>query len=311
MTPVLTVALPVFAVIAAGFLAGRGALMRAEDAGVLNRFVFTFAMPAALFGLTARAEPVSGADAALAMVYGLSVALIMTLAYVIGRRLFTLAPAAAGAHALASSFGNAVFLGLPIALVIPGWAEHFVILMLVEGVGVIAAGAALMDPPDGESGRLVRYLRAPFRNPIVVGMLAGLATSVVLRATGLALPGPVDVFVDLLGRAAGPTALFSLGLFLATTPAPRPGEVAGRIAAIFSLKMIALPALMAIGLAAAGLNDPALKGAALLFVVTPSAVGAFVMASQREVYVRETAAAIAVTTAISVLTISAVLAVFA
>lgn len=311
MSAVLSVALPVFAVIALGLFAGRRGVLKPEDVGALNRFVFTFAMPAALFALTARAEPVAGEDARLALVYGFAASIVMGASYLIGRRMFALAPAAAGAHAFTSTLGNAVFLGLPIALAIPEWGAHFVVLMLVEGVGVIAVGAALMDPPDENGRRLFSYLLAPFRNPLVVGMIAGLATSVVLGATGGALPGPVAAFMDLIGRAAGPTALFSLGLFLATTPAPPLSEVGGRIAAIFTMKMIALPALMAAGLALAGLTAPAIAGPAMLFAVTPSGVGTFVMTSQRGVYTREAAAAIAVTTAVSILTISAALAVFA
>ncbi|MGD9801488.1 MAG: AEC family transporter, partial [Parvularculaceae bacterium] len=57
-------------------------------------------------------------------------------------------------------------------------------------------------------------------------------------------------------------------------------------------------------------DAPAYLGSLALFTVTPTAVGAFVMASQYGRYVDETAAAIAFTTALSVLTISAVLVIF-
>ena len=60
-----------------------------------------------------------------------------------------------------------------------------------------------------------------------------------------------------------------------------------------------------------GVSDPDYLGALALFTVTPTAVGAFVMASQYGRYVEETAAAIAFTTALSVITISVVLVLFA
>ena len=83
------------------------------------------------------------------------------------------------------------------------------------------------------------------------------------------------------------------------------------MAAIIGLKMIALPALMFAGLHLADLASPSIVGPAMLFAVVPTGVGAFVIASNYGVYERETAAAVAVTTAISVLTVSVVLAVYA
>ncbi len=48
------------------------------------------------------------------------------------------------------------------------------------------------------------------RNPLLLSALGGLACSTL----GAALPAPVHTFLTLLGAAAGPTALFAIGLFL-------------------------------------------------------------------------------------------------
>ena len=309
MNAVITVALPVFAIIGAGVVAGRIRILPSEDVAALNRFVFRFAMPAALFGLTARAAPVSGDDLKMALAFGLTALIAILGNYALSRRLFGLSPQEAGAHGFSSGFGNAVFLGLPIAMSIPGWAPHFVVLMLVEGIGVIALGAALLSPRD--SAKPLKLLLAPFRNPLVAAMILGLIFSGFAAVTPLALDGPVGVFFDLLGRAAGPTALFSLGLFLATTPTPPFGAVAGKVASIAVVKMIFLPAAVLGALYFMGVTDPALLGATALFTATPVAVGAFVMSSQYGAYARETAAAVAATTVFALLSISAVLTVFA
>ncbi|MEO1015169.1 MAG: AEC family transporter [Pseudomonadota bacterium] len=315
MSAVLAVALPVFAVITAGFLAGRRRILSADDVAALNRFVFRLTMPAALFGLVAGAAPLGEETATLAGVYALAAAAALAVGYATGRFVFSLSPAVAGAHAFASTLGNAVFLGLPIALSIEGWAPAFVSLMLVEGVFVIAVGAALMDANPNK--RLTDYFLAPLRNPLVVAMLAGVAVSLArasLAAAGApnAIPQPIETFLSILGRAAGPTALVSMGLFLATTPLPPLRDVGGKVAAVFVVKMIALPAVMFVGLKLTGLvDDQAIAGPAMLFALVPSGVGSFVMASQYGVYAREAAAAIAVTTAASVLTVAGVLAAYA
>lgn len=306
MSNVVLVALPVFAVILAGLLAGRLKLATAEDSAALNKFVFRFAMPAALFGLMAGNRGLQTSDLLFAAAYGAPAVAVMAGAYALARGALRLSPSEAGVHALASAFGNAVFLGLPIALAVEGWARPFVILMLIEGTVVIGLGAALIDR-RGEGGRALSLLLRPLRNPLVAAALAGFA----LASLGATLPEPVRRMIDILGRAAGGTALFSLGLFFATRPLPRVGEVAPHVATIALVKMGALPALTLLALRLAGIDDRAHVGAAALFTATPVAVGTFVMATQYKAYERQAAAAIAATTALAVLTISAVLVLFA
>ena len=235
--------------------------------------------------------------------------IVMFAAYGLGRRILTLGDQEAGAHAFASTLGNAVFLGLPIALAVPGWAENFVVLMLAEGVLVIAVGAAMMSPRD--QGGLLQFAQRPFKNPLVIAMLAGLAFSQIGAFFGAALPQPVSNFFDILGRAAGPTALFSLGVFLMTTDFPPLGKVARNVAIIGAMKMIVLPILTLSGLTLLGLTANSFVGPAALFTLVPTAVGAYIMASQYQRYETETAAAVAVTTLLSIFSISAVLALFA
>ncbi|MBY0421169.1 MAG: AEC family transporter, partial [Parvularculaceae bacterium] len=235
---------------------------------------------------------------------------VMAGAYTLARGPLRLAPSEAGVHALASTFGNAVFLGLPIALSVEGWARPFVILMLVEGIVIIGVGAALIDRRGGEGGFAARagaFVIRPLRNPLVVAAVAGFA----FASLGGDLPEPVRRMTDILGRAAGGTALFSLGLFFATRPLPKFGEVGGAVAAIAFLKMGVLPILTLASLHLVGVTDAAHVGAAALFTATPVAVGTFVMANQYKAYERQAAAAIAATTALALLTISAVLVVFA
>ncbi len=314
MTLVLAVALPVFAIIAAGLAAGRLSLIPVGDIDVLNRFVFRFAMPAALFGLTARADPLTTADLSPAIAYGIAAMLVMGASYWLARLVLRASPQEAGAHALGSTFGNAVFLGLPIALSIEGWTQPYVVLMLIEGTLVIALGAALMAPRSTEPARTLHTAKnvvlRPLRNPIIAAALAGFAWSFVGRWTGLELSGSIAAFFELLGRAAGPVALFSLGLFLVTA---RPDAARPRYSAIFTIvaaKMAALPTIALFVLWLIGGADIKTFGALALFTAVPTAIGAYVMATQYRVYISEIAASIAVTSAISIASISIVLIVF-
>lgn len=306
MNAVINVALPVFAIIAAGYLSGKANILTAPDAGALNKFVFRIAMPAALFGLAARAAPPGGLDFKMAGAYAIAAISLIFAASAAGQFIFRLTKQEAGAHGFASTLGNAVFLGLPVALNVEGWDRPFIMLMAVEGTVLIVIGAALMARREEGKGPL-SYLKGPLANPLVIALAAGFAYSWL----GFSLSGPFETFFGFLGRAAGATALVSLGLFLATHDFPPVKQVAGRVAFITAIKMAALPAA-ALGLAHLfGVTDPDYVGALALFTVTPSAVAVYIMASQYETYVTESAAAVFVTTLLSVLTISSVLGVFA
>jgi len=288
-------------------LAGRLGLATGEDSAALNRFVFRFAMPAALFSLLSGASGLKREDALIALAYGAPALLVMTGAYIFSRTALRHTPSAAGAFALACVLGNGVFLGLPIALGVDGWARPFVDLMLVEGILVIGVGAALISAP-GERRRLdpATTLLRPLKNPLVAAALAGFA----LATAGIALPGPIRGFFDILGRAAGPAALFSLGLFFSTRGFAIATH-AREVAAITAFKMALLPTLSLVFLGVLGVDDPHYRGALALFTVVPTAVGAFIMASQYRQLTDETAAAVAATTALSVISIGVVLALFA
>ncbi|HBK90871.1 MAG TPA: hypothetical protein DDZ68_04280 [Parvularcula sp.] len=310
MSAVIDVALPVFAVIGVGFAAGRFNLAGADDAAALNRFVFRFGFPAALFALMSKATGLGGDDGLLALSYGVTAVAVMGLAYALARRMFNLDPQDAGAHAFASVLGNAVFLGLPIALGVEGWARPFVTLMLVEGIVIISVGAVLMAPRDKSASGAVaigQALKRPLTNPLVAAALAGFAFALL----GIDVPQTVRAVLDLIARAAGPVGLFSLGLFFATRARLDLRKSGGKTLAIVAVKMGVLPAACFAALLLAGVDDPAYRGALALFTVVPTAVGAYVIASQHGRYIDETASAIAATTLLSLATISAVLAIFA
>ena len=305
MSTVIAVALPVFAVIAVGFAAGRLKLAEAGDAAALNRFVFRFGFPAALFALMSTATDLSEKDALLALSYGVPAVALTFAAYVSAQKLFALPPQTAGAHAFASVLGNAVFLGLPIAMGVEGWARPFVTLMLVEGIVIIALGASLMAP-RGDSAIFNALLR-PLRNPFVAAALAGFLVAL----AGVSLPESLRAVLDLIARAAGPVGLFSLGLFLATRAKLNLRAHGARIAAIAAVKLAMLPAFSFAALSAAGVDDPDYRGALALFTVTPTAVGAYVIVAQYGSYVDETVSAIAATTVLSLAMIAGVLILFA
>jgi predicted permease len=124
--------------------------------------------------------------------------------------------------------------------------------------------------------------------------------------TGTALPAPVWRFTTLLGNAASPCALVTIGLFLAQS-SNLAGET-GLIARLVALKLLVHPVLTAV-LALWVFPMPLLWAqTAILLSALPIGTGPFMLA---KLYNREaavTSRAILVSTVLSVVTVSALVA---
>jgi malonate transporter and related proteins len=131
----------------------------------------------------------------------------------------------------------------------------------------------------------------------------------VVMVSGVALPAPIHAFLKLLGGAASPCALIALGLFLAGTKAGEASARATTTSILVGLKLIAQPAVTWL-IAAPLLNlPPAATHTAVLLAALPTGTGPFMLA---EFYGREasvTGRVVLASTVLSVLTISAYLAV--
>ncbi len=139
-------------------------------------------------------------------------------------------------------------------------------------------------------------------NPMIVSMAAGLAWS----AAHLPLPPPAEEFLVLLGNAATPGALFAIGASLALRPV---GRVRPAVWLSFA-KLVLHPAGAALGAWVFGVPaGPA--GIMVAAAALPVAGNVYILAHHFRVAEQRVSAAILVSTAISVLTVPAVIHVIA
>ncbi|WP_405936576.1 AEC family transporter [Streptomyces sp. NBC_00726] len=225
MHALLSAFAPIWVLTGIGYAVGRGGLLGEQAEAVLGRFVFHVAMPAALFTMVSGASPdVFGHPSMVA--FAASTAVAAGAGYVLVRRVFGRGRADAAIGAMSAGHVNSANLGIPVAVQVLGDASFIaqvilfqvlvlspVILTLVDsGTGGTdgAPGAGGRRPPGG----VRRLLTIPLRNPIILASLLGVAVS----ATGLRLPAAVTHPCDVLGAAAVPTALITLGLSLHRGP---------------------------------------------------------------------------------------------
>ncbi|WP_237694362.1 AEC family transporter [Streptomyces sp. SID2563] len=216
---------PIWVLTGIGYAVGRGGLLGEQAEAVLGRFVFHVAMPAALFTMVSGASPdVFGHPSMVA--FAASTAVAAGAGYVLVRRVFGRGRADAAIGAMSSGHVNSANLGIPVAVQVLGDASFvaqvilFQVLVLSPVVlTLVESGTEGADGADGAHGRrpgggVRRLLTMPLRNPIILASLLGVAVS----ATGLRLPAAVTHPCDVLGAAAVPTALITLGLSLHRGP---------------------------------------------------------------------------------------------
>ena len=115
---------------------------------------------------------------------------------------------------------------------------------------------------------------------------------------------PLEKWIDLLGAAAAPCALFAIGLFLSDKSIKSGLAEAG----LATLVKMALQPALAVLLLPRFVDIQSVPGkVAILMAALPTAANAFVLAKQFEISVEKNTAAVLLTTAVSVVTVSLVL----
>lgn len=295
---VLSLSLPIFAVIGLGWLAARQRLAPPVMIEAVGVFSFGFALPALMLRLMAAQPLAQSFDArffaaylvcCLAVLFG-----AMGLAALQGRS----RQAAAGIGA-ASAFGNVGYLGPPLLLSLlgaEGASGPLAMTILAEVTVVLMLGDVLMARPEaGGAGALRRALRAIATNPVILAIGLGAA----LGASGTVLPEALDRFLMFLGAAAAPTALFALGGTLGRLRFRR--RLLAAAAAISAGKLVLYPALAWAVLGPHGLGlDPMAVAAGVLLAAMPIASNAFILAQRHGVVVEEISAAVLLSTVAAV-----------
>jgi hypothetical protein len=211
---------PVFGILLLGFLAVK--LRWLEESGVkgLVFFVFNIALPLLLFrSLATTRLPDDIQWSFIFSFYGGSFT-CFGIGVALGRWTFGRTLDHQAIFGMSAGFSNTVLLGIPIILTAYGPEATLPIFLLIafHGPTLMPLTTALIqisrgsEVSAGEQARLVAL--ELLRNPIIMGLLAGL----VANLSGFVLPVGLDRSVELMGSSAVPCALFAMGASLAAYP---------------------------------------------------------------------------------------------
>lgn len=211
----ISLSLPLFILIAAGYGLGRFSGWPISVNEGLNRLCFNVAIPCMLFGVMSgfyRTPPVD---------YGLLIAffggcfVVYAIGRIIAKRIFNLDPVSSSVFALGGIFSNNVMLGIPIATLLLGQQALPSIALVLIFNSLILWTLVTASVEWARSGSfslqgILKTLVSVFKNPIIIGIISGMGWSLLHRP----LPDVIDEPVGMVAGMAVPLSLISLGMSL-------------------------------------------------------------------------------------------------
>lgn len=296
--------LPFFAIIGLGYWAGRTKFFSAEATAFLTKFVFYFPLSAMLFRFASNLSLAEIFEPRFVAAYLLASFTLYAVVLAFARMRGTgWTEGAMEAHAGVS--GNTGFLGVPMLVMLLGPAAAGPVMMVLTIDMVVFSSLITLVITGAREGQLrlstlAALGRGLLANPMIVSIVLGFLWS----GLHLPLPDVVNEFMGLLGAAATPCALFAIGASLA-------GRRVDRLALagwITTVKLVLHPALVAVAALVIFAVDPFAAGVMIAAAALPVAGNVFILAQHYGVAPQRVSTAILISTAVSVLTVSAVIA---
>jgi hypothetical protein len=302
---VLAPLLPVIAVTAAGFAAGRLGWLGPDRVRRLSNLVFLVLAPALLFRTMAQVH-VDRLDFKPVASYFIAVAIIFfgTLAW----RGFT---RKAAVIALANTYSNNVMIGIPLVALAYGQqglvalftlVSVHALILLTTGTVVLEL-ALLREHADASQRSTSRTVMLAIRNAIIHPVPLPIIAGLLFATSGLALPDVVDTPLRWLGIVFGPLALLLVGASLAAIHLGRAWRAGLELSAVKNFVHPVLVAVFASWLAIGAVE----RNVMVLSAALPIGANVFLFSQRYGVAQEEVTAGVAISTLIAVPSVALVL----
>lgn len=297
MLAALLVVLPVFGLIALGYLARWTKLLRETTGEGLSDFVFVLAVPCLLFRTLAKADVPQTQPWGYWIAYFTGLAIVWALAMLIASRVFARKGPELVVSGFAAAQSNTVFVGVPMILKAYGDAGAVPLgLLLAIHLPVTMTVATLLA--EGRAASPAMMIRRLFTHPIIIGIILGMLARPVVGQ----LPAPFWTLIDLIAAAAVPCALISLGISMR-----RYGLESGLglPVALSALKLGLHPLIVYLLATKVFDMPPHWSGVAVLFAACPCGINAYLFAERYRQGVADASSAITLSTLVSLFTTAA------
>ena len=308
MNALLNVTLPVFAVIASGYVAAKLKILGPQSSEALNAFVYYFALPAILFIFVARApvDRIFYWPFVASWVGGLAITFVIMA--LVSRFYYRDRIAVLTLRSMNGVFANTGYMGIPLVMAAYGDAAALPAIMATVYLSIVCISVmvALIEfdlSRDAGAKNIARdVVLSLAKNPLILPVVVG----VLIPLFGLELPPAVSLFFDLLGNAAGPCALFALGMF-AAGQSLRAGIPETSV--ITFVKLIVHPLITWVLATRVFEMDYLWAVVTVIMASLPTGATCFVFAQRYQTFVARTSSATLASTVLSLVTVSILIAI--
>ena len=229
--------LPVFSILALGFILGRTQLVSKAEATTLNRIAFLILQPPLIFPLINGVDFENFAFSGIAF-YGMGQAVIFSATFMTCRFILKHEIVESWLLAMATIFVNSVLYIWPITNLIYGEGANIPIAAIVAWDASITFAFFIVstDLLANKTSSVSASLKRVATNPILIVIVLGITMNLLHIPT----PAPVLTGLKFVGAAAAPLTLFALGVIL-SGHSLAPSKT---IIVVSSLKLFGLPLLV-------------------------------------------------------------------
>ena len=241
--------LPIFVIMALGYMAGKRGVFSAANAQIFNKLVLTYALPAALFVSIVKADrAMLFGDAKLLVVSFVVIVGLFLFSYFSAHRIFKRTKSEAAVSALISGSPTIGFLGFAVLSPIYGETAATGLVVAIISIAVnainIPIGMALLSA--GKSGDGTAQQSGKKGNAVLDALKAPVSwapiLAVVLVLLGVKFPPILEPNFELIAKANSGVAVFAAGLTLSGMKFQLDKEVLYNSA----LKLLVMPAILLI-----------------------------------------------------------------
>ncbi len=306
MSDILRLILPFFGVLFLGYGAARLRRVSEEGLAGLTFFVTYLAMPALFFRLVAKAPFTDTAGWSFILTTTFATYCVFAIAFSVGALTNGGQITRATIQGLVGSYSNIGMLAPALVLAAFGTAAALPMalifsfdnaLIVITAPLMMTLGSTMRVDPAELAQRIVRQA---LLNPLVLATILGL----LFALTGLTLPVAADSVLSMLGSAAAPAALFTVGVSLTGRTIDK---VPPELPVLIGIKLVAHPLIVYLLLSWVGDFDPVWVHAAILMAALPPATGVIRFAREYKSYADWAPVGVLLGTIISIATVTVVL----
>lgn len=288
--------LPIFSMLALGYLLGLTRKVSREEASAINRVAFLVLQPALIFPLINGLSLAEFQFGAIAL-YAACQATLFCVTFGIAHFILKRDRLESWLLAMATIFVNTLLYIWPISYLIYGEAAALPITSIVawDTAFTFAFFIVTTDLMANRQATALTSLKRVATNPVLIAIALGVVTNIL----NVAVPVPLLTAMDFAGAAAPPLTLFALGVILSGHPlTPTP-----TIVTISTLKLLVFPAMLWAALHL-GERPPEWNTLMVLAAAGPAGAMSFALAMLHGVRTDQIAPVIVWTSVLSILSLA-------